>query len=76
VIDVADLSDGFIAYVASFFSTSTERMRSSLADPHRIAFGTAFKAKGKPQAVNKQSFEDALRSSGLTPEQQDYLRSL
>jgi hypothetical protein len=35
-----------------------------------------YKAAQKPEASDKQTFEDALRSSGLTDEQQKSLLSL
>jgi hypothetical protein len=35
-----------------------------------------YKAEQKPETRRKQSFEEAVRSSGLTPEQQAFLLSL
>lgn len=76
LIDTAGMSEGFISAIATFLSDSLENVRASLARPPQIAAGTAFKAKGKPTAVPKQSFEEALKASGLTQEQQDQLRKL
>lgn len=76
LIDTAGMSEGFISAIATFLSDSFENVRASLARPPQIAAGTAFKAKGKPTAVPKQSFEEALKASGLTQVQQDQLRKL
>ena len=76
LIDTAGMSEGFISAIAIFLSDSLENVRASLARPPQIAAGTAFKVKGKPTAVPKQSFEEALKASGLTQEQQDQLRKL
>lgn len=76
LIDTAGMSEGFISAIATFLSDSLENVRASLARPPQIAAGTAFKAKGKPTVVPKQSFEEALKASGLTQEQQDQLRKL
>ena len=76
LIDTAGMSEGFISAIAAVLSDSLENIRASLARPPQIAAGTAFKAKGKPRAVPKQSFEEALKASGLTQEQQDKLREL
>jgi hypothetical protein len=65
-----------LSAVARFFSESLENVRASLSQPPRFAAGMEFKAKGKPGGVEKQSFEDALRSSGLSEAQQEKLRSL
>jgi hypothetical protein len=35
-----------------------------------------FKAEGKPEPGAKQTFEEAVRGSGLTSEQQEYLLKL
>ena len=76
MIDVATMSEGFLLAVARFFSSSLERVRASLSEPPRLAPAMEFKAKGKPGGAQKQSFEEALRSSGLSDEQQEKLRSL
>ena len=76
MIDVATMTDGFLSAVARFFSSSLERVRASLSEPQRLAPAMEFKAKGKPGGGQKQSFEEALRSSGLSDEQQRKLRSL
>ena len=76
MIDVATMSEGFLSAVARFFSSSLERVRASLSEPPRLAPAMEFKAKGKPGGAQKQSFEEALRSSGLSDEQQEKLRSL
>ena len=46
------------------------------AAPAHIQRGTHFKAETQPEAGEKQTFEEAVRSCGLTPEQQSYLLNL
>lgn len=77
-IDPKTMTDGFRRHVA-------EHARAPLgvvvahcaAVPGRRAAGRQFyKADEQPDASAQQSFADAVRSSGLTPEQQERLLSL
>lgn len=77
-IDPSTMTDGFRRLVA-------EKARAPLsvvvahcaARPSRVAAGRQFyKADEQPDASAQQSFADAVRSSALTPEQQERLLSL
>jgi len=64
----------FCADLARELSISEDVLRAHLAAPPQIQSATRFKADGKPETATKESFEEAIESSGLTPEQQVALR--
>ncbi len=70
------MSDGFQRRVAEELSVPVELLAAHFAAPPQLAPGAYYKAEGRPQVGEKQSFEDAVKRSGLTPEQQAYLLGL
>ena len=76
IIDGATVSVGFIKEVANGLSQPFEQMAAHFAAPPQIAARAHYKADQKPAVARQQTFEEAVRSSNLTPEQQSYLLSL
>jgi hypothetical protein len=70
------MSEGFRRRVAEELPAPVEVVIAHFAAQSEIQAQTHFKADQKPEAGAKQTFEEAVRSSGLTPEQQEYLLSL
>jgi hypothetical protein len=64
----------FFADLARELSISDDMLRAHLAASPQIQIATRFKADRKPEAATKETFEEAIASSGLTPEQQAALR--
>jgi len=75
-IDAATMTAGFTRRVAEALPASLDVVLAHFAAPAQVGVGLQFKAEQKPEAGQKQSFEDAVRNSGLTEEQQRYLLSL
>lgn len=76
IIDRATISAGFIREVADALGKPIEQLAAHFAAPPQIAARVHYKADQKPTAVKQQTFEEAVRSSNLTPEQQSYLLNL
>lgn len=64
----------FRTELARELSVSDDVLRAHLAAPPQIHGATSFKADQKPRVVAKETFEEAIERSGLTPEQQAALR--
>jgi hypothetical protein len=67
---------GFEKLMADELKVPIEVVTAHFAAQSEIQPRTYFKADQKPAAGAKQTFEEAVRSSGLTPEQEKYLLSL
>jgi hypothetical protein len=76
LIDLSTMSEGFKTYVADRARVPIEQLRAHFAGDPIVATTASYKADIKPAAVNKQSFNDAVQSSDLTPEQQAFLLGL
>jgi hypothetical protein len=76
IIDGTTVSVGFIGEVADALGKPFEQMAAHFAVPQQIGARAYYKADQKPAVVKQQTFEEAVRSSNLTPEQQTYLLSL
>lgn len=77
VIDAATISQGFLKFLADALHIEAEGLWAHLSSDRTVSTeGQHFKADQKPVLGQKQSFEDAVRSSGLTEEQQRRLLSL
>lgn len=70
------MSQGFQRRVAEELKVPIELVIAHFAAQSEIQPSARFKADRKPEAGTKQTFDEAVRSSGLTPEQQKYLLSL
>jgi len=76
VIDSGTMTEGFRRHVANTMRAPLEVVVAHFAGRSEMAAHAHYKAEQKPAIGRKQSFEEAVRSSGLTPEQQAFLLSL
>jgi hypothetical protein len=70
------MTEGFRRRLAEELGVLRETVVAHFAAPAYIQSGAHFKADTKPEAGEKQTFEEAVRSCGLTPEQQHSLLHL
>jgi hypothetical protein len=75
-IDASTMTARFQHRVAAELKVPIEVVIAHFDGPTQIVPGVHFKADDKPEAGARQTFEEAVRSSGLTPEQETYLLSL
>jgi hypothetical protein len=75
-IDPATMTQGFRRRVAEEVQVPEEVLAAHWAAQAEAGTRQFYKADEKPQAGPKLSFEDAVRQSGLSEEQQSYLLSL
>jgi len=75
-IDPTTMSKGFVGVVANELKAPVELVAAHFAGQPQAMSGQLFKADAKPQKSPQISFEDAVKKSGLTEEQQKYLLSL
>jgi hypothetical protein len=75
-IDEKTMTEGFQRRVAEELGASLDVVVAHFAGQAQIQPGVHFKADEKPEAGAKQTFEEAVRRSGLTAEQQAYLLGL
>jgi hypothetical protein len=64
----------FRANLERELAVSTEVLQAHLAAAPEVQAATSFKSDAKPQVAPKETFDDAVRNSGLTAEQQAALR--
>jgi hypothetical protein len=76
VIDPDTMTEGFRKHVAETMHAPLDVVIAHFAGQSQMAAHAHYKAEQKPETGRKQSFEEAVRSSGLTPEQQAFLLSL
>lgn len=67
---------GFCRVVADGLNISVDEMISHVRAPSSVHAHAHYKADDKPAASRRETFEEAVRSSGLTPEQQRHLLEL
>lgn len=70
------MSDGFYRAAADAANSSLDVVIAHFAGQQTLAAGQRYKSDGKPATGAMESFEEAVRNSGLTPEQEVYLLSL
>jgi hypothetical protein len=70
------MPEGFLRRIADELGVLRETLVAHFAAPASIPSTAHFKADAKPEAGAKQTFEEAVRSCGLTPEQQQALLNL
>jgi hypothetical protein len=76
IIDDATMTDGFKRLVADELPAPPQVVAAHFAGDSAIGTNIEYKSDRKPRTGNKQTFEEAVRTSGLTAEQQAYLMSL
>jgi hypothetical protein len=75
-ISLETMTEGFLRRLADELGVRLENIVAHFAAPAYIQSSAQFKAETKPVAGEKQTFEEAVRSCGLTPEQQRSLLHL
>jgi hypothetical protein len=70
------MTEGFLRRIADELGVLRENIVAHFAAPAYLQSSAHFKAETKPEAGEKQTFEEAVRSCGLTPEQQNSLLNL
>jgi len=76
-IDPSTIPEGFCRLVAEELQAPLEVIHAHFAAQQQVkASPQYFKADQKPEARERQTFEEAVRSSGLASDQQRYLLSL
>jgi len=71
------MTPGFLAALAAAMRVPSEVITAYLrVQRPAVAGGQFYKADEKPQAGAQITFEDAVKGSGLTPEQQQFLLGL
>jgi len=76
LIDPDTMTEGFRRHVAETMQAPLDVVIAHFAGRSEMAVHAHYKAEQKPEADRKQSFEEGVRSSGLTPEQQAFLLNL
>jgi hypothetical protein len=67
---------GFCSHLAEALAVPDECVIAHFQAEQSVGSGQFYKAEGKPSAARRQTFEEAVRKSGLTEEQQAFLLSL
>jgi hypothetical protein len=75
-ISLETMTEGFLRRIADELGVRLENIVAHFAAPAYIQSSAHFKAETQPEAGEKQTFEEAVRSCGLTPEQQHSLLNL
>lgn len=73
LIRAAGFPRAFLKMIADEVGQEVEAIRASLERPSAMPSGMMAKADGKPEAGGKQTFEEAVATSGLSAEQQKRL---
>lgn len=76
LINPDTMTEGFLRLLGDKLKVSMERLDAFFRAGGPQLAGQHFKAETKPSVGQQQSFEYAVRSSGLTEEQQEYLLNL
>ena len=74
-IDADTIPEGFTKLVSKELDVPLDLVVAHFQAPAEIRQSARFKADEKPEANLKQGFEEAVRNSGLTLEQQEFLLS-
>jgi hypothetical protein len=75
-ISLETMTEGFLRRIADELGVRLETIVAHFAAPAYIQSSARFKADTKPEAGEKQTFAEAVRSCGLTPAQQQSLLNL
>ena len=75
-IQADTISEGFRRLVSEELSVPIDVLVAHFAAPSEMHIGARFKSEQKPEAGEKQTFEEAVRTSALTREQQEFLLKL
>jgi len=75
-IEPATIPPRFTRLVSDELSVPMELVAAHFAAQSQVYGGQYYKSEEKPHASSRVSFEEAVRKSGLTEEQQAYLLGL
>jgi hypothetical protein len=75
-ISLETMTEGFLRRITDELGVRLENIVAHFAAPAYLQSSAHFKAETKPEAGEKQTFEEAVRNCGLTPEQQSSLLNL
>ncbi|HEY1929864.1 MAG TPA: hypothetical protein VGG92_20530 [Caulobacteraceae bacterium] len=70
------MTPGFMAAAAQALNAANDDFREYVGAPRAMAGRRRYKSDMKPEAADKETFEEAVRGSGLTPEQTAFLLGL
>lgn len=73
LIQAAGFPHALVKRIADEIGRDVEAVRAVLEGPASMPAGTMAKADGKPEAGAKQTFAEAVETSGLTPDQRQRL---
>ena len=76
LIDSGTMTKGFQQHVADKARVPLDVVMAHFSRPAEMPSAAHYKADEKPAVSKKQPFEEAVRGSGLTPEQQAFLLGL
>jgi hypothetical protein len=76
LIDHSTIPRVFCERLTAELGSTPDVVAAHLGAPPQISPAAYYKAEQKPEVGSKQTFEQAVRSSGLTAERQSYLLSL
>ena len=76
LIDPKTMTVGFQQRVADELNVPMEAILAHFNSQQHIPVHQRFKAEQKPEATDRQTFEEAVQSSGLTSDQQQFLLNL
>ena len=76
LIDPNTMTVGFQQRVADKLNVPMEAILAHCNSQQQIPVHQRFKADQKPEATDRQTFEEAVQSSGLTSDQQQFLLNL
>lgn len=74
--DTVTARTGFCQALAEASGQRFDAVINHLAGAQQIAHGQHYKSDAKPELGKRETFEEAVRNSGLTAEQQSYLLNL
>jgi hypothetical protein len=70
------MTPGFLTAAAQALNAANDEFCLYVGAPRAMVGGRRYKADGQPGATDKETFEEAVRGSGLTPEQETFLLGL
>lgn len=76
LVELETMTESFLQWLADGVGVSKEVLKTHFAASPQLQASEQYKADRKPTVGAKQTFEDAVRSSSMTPEQQEHLLNL
>ncbi len=73
LVEPDSISKGFMQFTAEKIGSTVELLWAHFSAPPVVAANAQYKAERKPEVRRRQSFEEAVKTSGMTAEQQEQL---